>query len=148
MILYEIVVFASWLAALWGIINASIQQRSAFESIGRTKWKWVGINVLGLIIPYLGLVTASIYAFLVFRHLPTRSKNIGKLFSQARSQSAMGQNPEGYNRQPSSPSQQAGFTVNASKPAEPSRIPCSACGTSGRVNTDQVCYPCGGKGYV
>ena len=145
---YEIVVFVGWLAAIWGIINASIQQSSAFESIGRTKWKWVVINVLGLIIPYLGIITASIYAFRVYRHLPTRSKKIRQLFSQARSQSTMSLNPEGYNRQQNSPSQQADFTANPAKAAEPSRIPCSACGTSGRVNTDQVCFPCGGKGYV
>ena len=145
--LLELVIFAGWLAGLWGTINASIQKSSAFESIGRSKWKWVVINALGLI-PYLGLVTAGIYASSVFRNLPTRPGKIRQLFNQGRSQSAMGHNPEGYSGQPGSPSQQAGFIVNPSKPAESSRIPCSACGTSGRVNTDQVCYPCGGKGYV
>ena len=145
--LLELVIFAGWLAGLWGTINASIQKSSAFESIGRSKWKWVVINVLGLI-PYLGLVTAGIYASRVFRNLPTRPGKIRQLFNQGRSQSAMGHNPEGYSGQPGSPSQQAGFIVNPPKPAESSRIPCSACGTSGRVNTDQVCYPCGGKGYV
>jgi hypothetical protein len=140
---FEIVVFASWLAAIWGIINASIQPDSAFESIGRKKWKWVVINVLGLIIPYLGLVTTGTYAFLVFRNLPTRSKKIRQGFNSTRSH-----NPEGYNRQSSSPSQETGFTVNVPKPAEQNRTPCSACSTSGRVNGDQVCYPCGGNGYI
>ena len=124
-----------------------MEQSSAFRSIGRTKWKWVVINVLGFIIPYLGLATASIYGFRVFRHLPTRPKKIRQLFSPARSEPTMGQHPEGYSRQPGSPAQQTGF--NASEPAEPSRdFPCSACGTSGRVSQGQVCYPCGGKGYV
>ncbi len=140
---FEIVVFVSWLAALWGIISASIQPNSAFESIGRTKWKWVVINVVGLIIPYVGLVTTGTYAYLVFRNLPTRSKKIRQGFSPSSSQ-----NPEGYNTQPISPAQETGFTVNAPRPAEQNRTPCSACGTSGRINGDQVCYPCGGNGYI
>jgi hypothetical protein len=144
---YEFVVFISWVAALWGIISASRQQRSAFESIGHTKWKWVVINTCGLI-PYLGLVTAGIYGFRVFRHLPTRRKNITRRFSPARSQSTMDQNPAGYNQQPSTPAQPAGFTVDSSKAAKAQRIACSACGTTGRVNEGQVCYPCGGKGYI
>ncbi|HEV3381072.1 MAG TPA: hypothetical protein VG142_08840 [Trebonia sp.] len=145
---YEIVVFVSWLAALWAIITASIQQSSAFESIGHAKWKWVLINALGFIVPYLGLVTAGIYAFRVYRHLPTRSSKIKQLFSPARSQSTMDQSPDGYHRQPNFPAPQNGFTANASKPAEASRIPCGACGGTGRVNKDQACYPCGGNGYV
>jgi hypothetical protein len=144
---YEFVVFISWVAALWGIISASRQQRSAFESIGHTKWKWVVINTCGLI-PYLGLVTAGIYGFRVFRHLPTRRKNITRRFSPARSQSTMDQNPAGYNQQPSTPAQPAGFTVDSSKAAKAQRIACSACGTTGRVNEGQVCYPCGGIGYI
>ena len=140
---YELVVFVSWIAALWGVISASIQQNSAFESIGRTKWKWVVINVLGIIIPYLGLVTAGTYGLLVFRNLPTRSRKIRQGFNPASSQS-----PGGYDRQPSSPAPETGFTVNASKPAGQNGIPCSACGTSGRVSNDQACFPCGGRGYV
>lgn len=145
---YEIVVFVSWLAALWGVISASVQKRSAFESIGHTKWKWVAINVLGLIIPYLGIVTAAVYGFRVFRHLPTRSGNIKQQFGRTRSRSAVGQNPPGYSQQPTAPAEQAGFAGSAPRPTEPGRIPCSACGTSGRVNTDQVCFPCGGEGYL
>jgi hypothetical protein len=140
---YEIVVLASWIAALWGVINASIQKSSAFESIGRAKSKWVVINVCGLIIPYVGLVTAGIYAFLVYRHLPTRSKKMGQVFSPARSQSMMDQSPGGYNQWSGADAQQTGYRA-----AGRQQIPCTACGTSGRVSNGQMCYPCGGKGYV
>jgi hypothetical protein len=142
--LYEIVVFLGWFAGLWGTINASIQKSSAFESVGTSKSKWIVINVLGLIIPYLGLVTASIYASRVYRKLPTRSRKIRQLYSQTRSQSMMDQHPEGY----SSPPQETGFAAATPRPAKSSRIPCSACGASGQVNSGQVCFPCGGKGYV
>jgi hypothetical protein len=142
--LYEIVVFVAWLAAIWGIISASIQQSSSFASIGQTKRKWVIINVVGLIIPYLGIVTAAVYGFRVYRRLPTRSKNLGQLFKPERAQSTMEQNAGGYNRPPDFGAPQAGFTP---RPAASNQIPCSACGTSGRVG-DQACFPCGGKGYV
>lgn len=140
---YEILVFVGWVAALWGIISASRQQSSAFEAIGRVKWKWVVINVCGLI-PYLGIVTAVVYALVVFRNLPNRAKNMRQQFGPPRSKSGVDQNPAGYNWQPGTPAPVA--TVPS--PAGSQGVPCSACGTSGRVGQAQVCFPCGGKGYV
>jgi hypothetical protein len=144
---YQIVVLVSWVAALWGIVSASRQQSSAFESIGRAKWKWVVINVVGLI-PYLGLITAGIYAFLVFRQLPTRRWNIRQQFNPGGSRQARSANPSGYSRQPGAPAPQADFAANVFQPAPAQTVPCSACGASGRVGNDQACFPCGGKGYV
>jgi hypothetical protein len=143
---FEIVVFVSWVAALWGIISASRQQSSAFAAIGRVKWKWVVINICGLI-PYLGIVTGAVYGILVFRKLPSRSKNVRQQFAPPRS--GVDQNPAGYNWQPGTPAPQVGFAaVGAATPAASQGVPCSACGTSGRVGQAQVCFPCGGKGYV
>jgi hypothetical protein len=71
---YEVALWTGWLASIWAILNVLSQPRAAFVTVGRTKRKWVVINVLGLI-PYLGLITASAYYF-VWRRLPAKPRPI------------------------------------------------------------------------
>lgn len=64
----SIAVHVGRFAALVALISASIKQSYDFEYLGSSKSTWIVINALGLVIPYLGLLTAIAYVLCIFRH--------------------------------------------------------------------------------
>ena len=86
---FSIAMYAGWFAALLALISASIKPSSDYRRLARYKWRWVAINILG-VIPFLGLVTAAAYVRCVLfrsdahRPITARVRNPGEPLRHAR----------------------------------------------------------------
>lgn len=147
----SVAVHVGRIAALVALISASIKRNYDFEYLSSSKSTWIVINVLGLVIPYLGLLTASAYVLCIFRHgsagkrpITVRVRDPGEP-APARPRSQ--QRPARYS---SGGSYQSRWP---NSPRSAGRVPCGVCNTRGWHYSDgqgnkMTCYACGGSGYL
>jgi hypothetical protein len=143
----SVAMYVSWLAALLALISASIKPQSDYRHLARYKWRWVAINLLG-VIPFLGLVTATAYVRCVLlrsdahRPIGARVRNPGEPA------------PLRPPRRPAGSSSGGSYQFrwpNSSGSAGPVR--CGVCNGRGWHYSDgqgnkMTCYKCGGRGYL
>jgi hypothetical protein len=147
---FNVAIYVGWFAAIWATVSSLRRPGWAYADIGRSKWRWVVANGLALVIPYLGLLTATSYGFFVFPKLRMRKPRIVRIDEPPPTSMRTRRQRSGGYYGPSGGSTSSFPSYDAPRPQEVNKITCGNCGGRRWVGEkyDQVCYSCSGTGYV
>lgn len=166
---FQVYLLLGWLVGLAGLFDVALQPRAAFSGAGHSKWRWLLIELVGLL--PAGLFTWAVYALTirpkVVRSGGRRPRKILRGLLEVMSEAARsdtsggtqtGQAPPNSQPDPShsqqfdpwrAPALPSGPRRCPAACTPPGRAPCPECGRSGKVvgpgGTTIACPVCHGR---